>query len=285
MVQTCRRRRAAVRACRRNRRRRRSSSSLAFFADLERELEKVEFFRPPEKRGTMSINLRNIFTRMQPTQQDIQTLHGVIMAIARGPQRSGARRRARRRAGAKCCATLLAEHGQAHAPSERGPVRGLARLLRRNPTEAERALWKALANDRRFAGRGFKRQTPIGPHIGDFVSFPLRMRDRSGAGGRRARPRRRRAPEARLAGRARLSGGRCEAADVETMWQGLDDSTSLDVAPDKLDRRRSDRRVSPCSAFSCAAAPARSDGKIAADREEFEAALGHAPTARSASRQ
>jgi tRNA/rRNA methyltransferase len=29
-------------------------------------------------------------------------------------------------------------------------------------------------NDRRFAGRGFKRQTPIGPHICDFVSFPLR---------------------------------------------------------------------------------------------------------------
>jgi tRNA/rRNA methyltransferase len=29
-------------------------------------------------------------------------------------------------------------------------------------------------NDRRFAGRGFKRQVPIGPHIADFVSFPLK---------------------------------------------------------------------------------------------------------------
>ena len=57
---------------------------LAFFATLERELERVEFFRPPEKRATMTINLRNIFTRMEPTQQDIQTLHGVIMAIAEG---------------------------------------------------------------------------------------------------------------------------------------------------------------------------------------------------------
>ena len=47
---------------------------LAFFANLERELEKVEFFRPPDKRETMQINLRNIFSRMQPTQQDIQTL-------------------------------------------------------------------------------------------------------------------------------------------------------------------------------------------------------------------
>ncbi|MGA7390143.1 MAG: DUF559 domain-containing protein, partial [Pseudolabrys sp.] len=53
-------------------------------------------------------------------------------------------------------------------------VRGLARLLRRNPTEAERVLWQALVNDRRFAGRGFKRQVPIGPHITDFVSFPLK---------------------------------------------------------------------------------------------------------------
>jgi tRNA/rRNA methyltransferase len=54
-------------------------------------------------------------------------------------------------------------------------VRGLSRLLRRNPTEAERALWQALTHDRRFAGRGFKRQTPVGQHICDFVSFPLRL--------------------------------------------------------------------------------------------------------------
>jgi tRNA/rRNA methyltransferase len=70
---------------------------------------------------------------------------------------------------------LLAEHGQGRVPNERGPVRGLARLLRRNPTDAERALWSALANDRRFAGRGFKRQVPVGPHINDFVSFTLRL--------------------------------------------------------------------------------------------------------------
>jgi tRNA/rRNA methyltransferase len=54
-------------------------------------------------------------------------------------------------------------------------VRGLSRLLRRNPTDAERALWNALVNDRRFAGRGFKRQVPVGSHITDFVSFPLRV--------------------------------------------------------------------------------------------------------------
>ena len=51
---------------------------------------------------------------------------------------------------------------------------GLARLLRRNPTEAERSLWRAMTNDRRFASLGFKRQVPLGPHIADFVSFPLK---------------------------------------------------------------------------------------------------------------
>ena len=147
---------------------------LAFFASLERELETVEFFRPPDKRETMQINLRNIFTRMQPTQQDIQTLHGVIMAIAegrKGPARGGVLDGEE----AELLRALLAEHGGGRVPNERGPVRGLSRLLRRNPTEAERALWQTLVNDRRFAGRGFKRQTPIGPHICDFVSFPLKL--------------------------------------------------------------------------------------------------------------
>ena len=127
---------------------------LAFFASLERELEKVEFFRPPDKRETMQINLRNIFARMQPTQQDIQTLHGVIMAIAegrKGPARGGVLDGEE----AEMLRSLLAEHGGGRVPKERGPVRGLARLLRRNPTEAERALWQALTNDRRFAGSGF----------------------------------------------------------------------------------------------------------------------------------
>ena len=29
--------------------------------------------------------------------------------------------------------------------------------------------------DRRFVGHGFKRQVPVGPHITDVVSFPLRV--------------------------------------------------------------------------------------------------------------
>src|SRR3979411_1947338 len=141
----------------------------AFFDNLVRELDKVEFLRPAEKRETMLVNLRNIFTRMDPTKQDMHTLHGVVMAIAegrQGPAKGGVldgEQATRLRA-------LLAEHGQAAAPSESGPVRGLARLLRRNPTDAERILWQALTTDRRFAGQ-FKRQTPVGRHIPDFLSF------------------------------------------------------------------------------------------------------------------
>jgi tRNA/rRNA methyltransferase len=146
----------------------------AFFVGLERELDKVEFFRPPEKRATMMINLRNIFARMQPTRQDIQTLHGVLLAIAqgrKGPARGGVLTGEE----AEMLRALLAERGEGRGPGRHAPVPGLARLLRRNPTDAERALWSALTNDRRFAGRGFKRQVPIGPHINDFVSFALRQ--------------------------------------------------------------------------------------------------------------
>jgi tRNA/rRNA methyltransferase len=146
----------------------------AFFENLVRELDKVEFLRPAEKRETMLVNLRNIFFRMEPTKQDMHTLHGVIMAIAegrKGPAKGGVldgEQATRLRA-------LLAEHGQGTSPTDSsGTVRGLARLLRRNPTDAERILWQALTRDRRFAGQ-FKRQTPVGRQIPDFVSFVHRI--------------------------------------------------------------------------------------------------------------
>src|ERR1700742_4128841 len=144
----------------------------SFFDNLVRELDKVEFLRPAEKRDTMLVNLRNIFTRMEPTKQDMHTLHGVVMAIAegrKGPAKGGVldgEQATRLRA-------LLAEHGQGGTAAE-GTVRGLARLLRRNPTDAERILWQSLTRDRRFAGQ-FKRQTPVGRQIPDFVSFVHRI--------------------------------------------------------------------------------------------------------------
>jgi tRNA/rRNA methyltransferase len=146
----------------------------AFFDNLERELDRIEYFRPLDKRATMLVNLRNVFARMQPTKQDIQTLHGIVMALSegrKGPARGGVLDGEE----AKALRALLAEYGEGRVPGERAPVRGLSRLLRRNPTEAERTLWAALTRDRRFAGRGFKRQVPVGPHIADVVSFPLRV--------------------------------------------------------------------------------------------------------------
>ncbi len=126
---------------------------LAFFTSVERELEKVEFFRPPDKRETMQINLRNIFTRMQPTRQDIQTLHGVIMAIAegrKGPARGGvldgaeaemlraSACRARRRARA-IGARPRARTGAAPAPqSDRGRAHALAGAGQRPPLRQPR---------------------------------------------------------------------------------------------------------------------------------------------------
>jgi tRNA/rRNA methyltransferase len=147
----------------------------AFFENLVRELDKVEFLRPREKRDTMLVNLRNIFTRMEPTKQDMHTLHGVVMAIAegrKGPAKGGVldgEQATRLRA-------LLAEQGQhgGVVSDSSSTLKGLARLLRRNPTDAERILWQALTKDRRFAGQ-FKRQTPVGRQIPDFVSFVHRL--------------------------------------------------------------------------------------------------------------
>lgn len=145
----------------------------AFHAMFERELDRVDFFRPPEKRDSMVVNLRNIIARMQPSRQDLATLHGAISAIAegaRGPARGGTLTgdgpEALRRA---------LEQAAADKTGATAPVRGIARLLRRNPTEAERLLWEAMMKDRRFAGRGFRRAVPIGPHVVDIVSFDLRL--------------------------------------------------------------------------------------------------------------
>jgi tRNA/rRNA methyltransferase len=53
-------------------------------------------------------------------------------------------------------------------------VRGLAKFLRRNPTDVERALWDALTKDRRFAGL-FKRQDAGSGH-----TSTISYRSRSG---------------------------------------------------------------------------------------------------------
>ena len=53
-------------------------------------------------------------------------------------------------------------------------VRERARTLRRNPTEAERALWRHLRL-RQLDGYKFRRQQPLGPYILDFICLEKRL--------------------------------------------------------------------------------------------------------------
>ncbi|MGH6857933.1 MAG: RNA methyltransferase, partial [Methylocella sp.] len=62
---------------------------LSFFAYLEGELERAGFFRPKTKQPVMRRNLRNMFHRMQLTEQDVRTLRGMVVRLVEGP-RAGA---------------------------------------------------------------------------------------------------------------------------------------------------------------------------------------------------
>ena len=53
-------------------------------------------------------------------------------------------------------------------------VRPNARALRQNLTDAERVIWYGL-RAHRLDGIGFRRQTPIGPYIVDFVSHSAKL--------------------------------------------------------------------------------------------------------------
>jgi tRNA/rRNA methyltransferase len=58
---------------------------IGFFEHLERELDECGFLFPPEKRETMVNNIRSMFARMAPTEQEIRTLRGIIANLRRGP--------------------------------------------------------------------------------------------------------------------------------------------------------------------------------------------------------
>ena len=59
---------------------------LAFFDYLEEKLDESGFFRPVTKKPGMRRNLRNIFHRMELTQQDVRTLWGAVVRLAEGPR-------------------------------------------------------------------------------------------------------------------------------------------------------------------------------------------------------
>ncbi|MGD0562555.1 MAG: TrmH family RNA methyltransferase [Roseiarcus sp.] len=59
---------------------------LAFFDFLEGKLDDAGFFRPVTKKPGMRRNLRNMFHRMQMTQQDVRTFWGAVVRLVEGPR-------------------------------------------------------------------------------------------------------------------------------------------------------------------------------------------------------
>jgi very-short-patch-repair endonuclease len=57
-------------------------------------------------------------------------------------------------------------------PRFRQSSRKFARMQRQSMTRAETMLWRAL---RKIDGRGFRRQTPIGPYFADFVCLARKI--------------------------------------------------------------------------------------------------------------
>ena len=117
-----------------------SSSSTPSSPISSAELEKIEYFRPLDKRATMLVNLRNIFRAhaADPAGHPDPARHR--RGARRRPQGAGARRRARRRGGRRRCARCSRNTARAGCRASAVRCAGLARLLRRNPTEAERAV-------------------------------------------------------------------------------------------------------------------------------------------------
>ncbi len=67
---------------------------IAFFEYLEGKLDDADFFKPEGKRPLMQRNLRNIFHRLELTEQDISTLWGVVVRLVDGRRdKSMARKR------------------------------------------------------------------------------------------------------------------------------------------------------------------------------------------------
>jgi tRNA/rRNA methyltransferase len=52
-----------------------------FFVRLEKALEESGFLYPPEKTPIMLRNIRNLFQRADLTEQEVNTLHGIVSAL------------------------------------------------------------------------------------------------------------------------------------------------------------------------------------------------------------
>ena len=54
-----------------------------FFEHLERELERQGFFSSPDKRPSVVNNLRTMFLRAEPTDQEVKTLRGIVATLVK----------------------------------------------------------------------------------------------------------------------------------------------------------------------------------------------------------
>jgi tRNA/rRNA methyltransferase len=62
---------------------------LRFFDHFEEALVLSGFLRHPDKRPSMTRNLRNLFQRAGCTEQELRTLHGVVTAFVGPRKRDG----------------------------------------------------------------------------------------------------------------------------------------------------------------------------------------------------
>lgn len=62
---------------------------VSFFEYFEDHLEANGFFKPEGKRPIMKRNLRNMFHRMEMTEQDVRTLRGALVRLIEGPREKG----------------------------------------------------------------------------------------------------------------------------------------------------------------------------------------------------
>ena len=64
-----------------------------FLGRLEAALDEAGFFQAPQRRPGTLRNIRNIFTRHDLTRGEVDTLHGILSALTKGPKAHRARRR------------------------------------------------------------------------------------------------------------------------------------------------------------------------------------------------
>ena len=63
----------------------RKKEILNFFQMLEQELDARSFYPTPAMRPKMTRNIRNLFQRLKLSQQDVQSLYGIVKSLANTP--------------------------------------------------------------------------------------------------------------------------------------------------------------------------------------------------------